>query len=120
MIRKFKSPSIISAAGVPSKVIEEFIGRVNSATEDVSIARMSAAPGWEEPGQRPEFTEYTVVLSGMVRVASADGVTDAAAGEVVIAPAGEWVKYSTPGAEGAEYISVCLPAFSPDTVHRDE
>jgi mannose-6-phosphate isomerase-like protein (cupin superfamily) len=81
---------------------------------------MSASSGWEEPGQRPDFTEYTIVLTGMVRVASEAGTMDVAAGEAVIAPAGEWVRYSTPGREGAEYISVCMPAFSPETVHRDE
>lgn len=120
MPTRLKTPSIVHAAGDRPKTIEEFIGRVNSGTESVSIARMTASPGWEEPGQRPEFAEYTVVLRGMVRVASEDGVLDVAAGEAVIAHPGEWVQYSTPGPDGAEYVSVCLPAFSPDTVHRDE
>jgi mannose-6-phosphate isomerase-like protein (cupin superfamily) len=120
MLKKIEAPSIICAAGSPPKTIEEFIGRVNSDTGAVSIARMSASSGWEEPGQRPDFTEYTIVLTGMVRVASEAGTMDVAAGEAVIAPAGEWVRYSTPGSQGAEYISVCMPAFSPETVHRDE
>jgi mannose-6-phosphate isomerase-like protein (cupin superfamily) len=120
MTTKIKTPSIISAAGNKPKTIEEFIGRVNSNTESVSIARMTSSPGWEEPGQRPQFTEYTVVLKGMVRVESENGILDVAAGEAVVAHSGEWVRYSTPGKEGAEYISVCLPAFSPETVHRDE
>ena len=119
MPTQLKIPSIIRSAGNRPKTIEEFIGRVNSGTESVSIARMTSSPGWEEPGQRPEFTEYTLVLKGMVRVASENGVLDVAAGEAVIAHPGEWVKYSTPGPDGAEYVSVCLPAFSPDTVHRD-
>lgn len=120
MPTKINAPSIINAAGNKPKTIEEFIGQVNSGTESVSIARMTSSPGWEEPGQRPEFTEYTLVLKGLVRVESEDGTLDVGAGEAVVARSGEWVKYSTPGQEGAEYISVCLPAFSPETVHRDE
>jgi len=116
-------PTIIEAAGNKPKRIEEFIGRVNSQTDALSIARMTSPPGWVEPGQTPEFDEYTVVLRGMLRVASRDGSTDLSidvrAGEAVITRAGEWVQYSTPEADGAEYIAVCLPAFSPSTVHRD-
>jgi mannose-6-phosphate isomerase-like protein (cupin superfamily) len=111
-------PMLIEAAGNKPKIIEEFIGRANSNTESLSIARMRSPSGWLEPGQRPEFDEYTVVLKGALRVRAEDGVIDVEAGQAVIAPRGEWVQYSTPGAEGAEYIAVCLPAFSPDTVHR--
>lgn len=114
------SPTVIAAAGNKPKKIEEFIGRVNSGTSAVSIARMTSPSGWVEPAQTPEFDEYTVVLRGSLRVTSEQGVLDVNAGEAVIAPAGEWVQYSTPGAEGAEYVAVCLPAFSPDTVHRKE
>jgi mannose-6-phosphate isomerase-like protein (cupin superfamily) len=120
MPEKINFPSIIEAAGEPPKKIEEFIGRVNSKTETVSIARMKSPSGWEEPGQRPEFTEYTVVLKGMLRVESEEGFLDVSAGEAVIVHPGEWVRYSTPGEDGAEYIAVCLPAFSPETVHRDD
>jgi mannose-6-phosphate isomerase-like protein (cupin superfamily) len=112
-------PSIIEAAGNKPKRIEEYIGRVSSRTTALSIARMTSPPGWVEPGQTPEFDEYTVVLRGMLRVTSRDGALDVHAGQAVIARAGEWVQYSTPGAEGAEYLAVCLPAFSPDIVHRD-
>lgn len=114
-----KHPSVIEAAGNKPKRIEEFIGRVNSKTGGVSVARMQSPGGWVEPGQTPEFDEYTVVLRGSLRVRTRDGVIDVAAGEAVITHKGEWVQYSTPGAEGAEYIAVCLPAFSIDTVHRD-
>jgi len=114
-----KQPSVIEAAGNKPKRIEEFIGRVNSKTGGVSVARMKSPGGWVEPGQTPEFDEYTVVLNGSLRVTTKDGVIDVAAGEAVITHKGEWVQYSTPGAEGAEYIAVCLPAFSMDTVHRD-
>jgi mannose-6-phosphate isomerase-like protein (cupin superfamily) len=114
------APKIIQAAGNKPKVIEEFIGRVNSRTEAVSIARMSSPAGWVEPGQTPEFDEYTVVLRGMVRITTKSGTHDVAAGQAIITPAGEWVQYSTPGADGAEYIAVCLPAFAPAIVHRDE
>ncbi|MHC4117007.1 MAG: cupin domain-containing protein [Planctomycetota bacterium] len=113
------SPSVISAAGNKPKKIEEFIGRVNSETEAVSIARMKSPSGWEEPGQKPQFDEYTVVLRGTLRVESEDGQMDVNAGQAVIAHRGEWVRYSTPGPEGAEYVAVCVPAFSPNTVHRD-
>ena len=113
------NPSVIKACGNKPKIIEEFIGRVNSNTEAISIARMKSPPGWEEPSQTPEFDEYTVVLHGTLRVESKDGQVDVNAGQAVIAHRGEWVRYSTPLSEGAEYIAVCLPAFSPDTVHRD-
>ena len=114
-----KQPSVIEAAGNKPKRIEEFIGRVNSKTAACSVARMTSPGGWVEPGQTPEFDEYTVVLRGSLRVTTRDGVIDVGAGEAVIAHKGEWVQYSTPGAEGAEYVAVCLPAFSMDIVHRD-
>ena len=112
-------PTIIAAAGNKPKIIEEFIGRVNSKTEAASIAKMTSPGGWVEPGQTPEFDEYTVVLRGSLRVTTRSGVLDVGAGQAVITHAGEWVQYSTPGDEGAEYVAVCLPAFSMDTVHRD-
>ena len=115
-----EKPSVIAAAGNKPKIIEEFIGRVNSRTEALSVARMQSPSGWVEPGQAPEFDEYTVVLRGSLRVTTRGGVLDVHAGQAVIAHAGEWVQYSTPGPNGAEYIAVCLPAFSMDTVHRDE
>ncbi|MBV8515791.1 MAG: cupin [Acidobacteria bacterium] len=112
-------PSIITAAGNKPKIIEEYIGRVNSKTDPVSIARMKSPSGWVEPGQTPDFDEYTVVLRGALRVTTRSGVLDVRAGEAVITHAGEWVQYSTPSEDGAEYVAVCLPAFSMDTVHRD-
>ncbi len=114
-----KAPTIIQAAGNKPKIIEEYIGRVNSKTAALSIARMKSPSGWVEPGQTPEFDEYTVVLRGMLRVGSRTGSVDVQAGQAVITHRGEWVQYSTPGPEGAEYIAVCLPAFSPESVHRD-
>jgi len=117
---KIEKPTIIEAAGNLPKRIEEFVGRVNSQTSAASIARMTSPPGWREPGQRPEFDEYTVVLKGCLRVESEDGVLEIRSGEAVITQAGHWVRYSTPEPGGAEYIAVCLPAFSPDTVHRDD
>jgi mannose-6-phosphate isomerase-like protein (cupin superfamily) len=114
-----EGPAVIEAAGNKPKIIEEYVGRVNSGTAAVSIARMVSPAGWVEPGQTPEFDEYTVVLRGMLRVTSKEGFVDVRAGRAVIAHAGEWVQYSSPGEEGAEYIAVCLPAFSPDAVHRD-
>ena len=114
-----ENPSVIAAAGNKPKIIEEFIGRVNSRTEALSVARMQSPSGWVEPGQAPEFDEYTVVLRGTLRVTTKNGSTDVQAGQAVIAHKGEWVQYSTPGAEGAEYVAICLPAFSMDTVHRD-
>jgi mannose-6-phosphate isomerase-like protein (cupin superfamily) len=112
------SPTRIEAAGNVPKLIDEFVGRVNTTTESVSVARMTSPSGWAEPGQTPDFDEVTVVLTGTVRVEHRDGALDVNAGEAVITHAGEWVRYSTP--DGAQYVSVCLPAFSPDTVHRDE
>jgi len=119
MATHIKQPSVIEAAGNKPKRIEEFIGRVNSKTGGVSVARMQSPGGWVEPGQTPEFDEYTVVLRGSLRVTTRNGVLDVGAGEAVIAHKGEWVQYSTPAADGAEYIAVCLPAFSMDSVHRD-
>lgn len=113
------TPSIVRAAGNKPKIIEEYIGRVNSKTDAVSIARMKSPSGWVEPGQTPEFDEFTVVLHGTLRVTTRDGVLDVHAGQAVVTHKGEWVQYSTPGADGAEYVAICLPAFSMDTVHRD-
>ncbi|WP_425614983.1 cupin domain-containing protein [Anatilimnocola sp. NA78] len=113
-------PTRIEAAGTPPKKIEEFIGRVNSKTEALSIARMTSPSGWSEPGQTPQFDEYTVVLRGTLRVETKGLTFEVAAGQAIICHAGEWIRYSTPGADGAEYIAVCLPAFSPSTVHRDD
>ena len=115
-----KKPTVIKPAGNKPKLIEEFFGRVNSKTETVSIAKMTSPGGWLEPGQIPEFDEYTLVLKGNLRVETKSGVTEVKAGEAILAFRGEWVRYSTPGAEGAEYVAVCIPAFSPDNVHRDE
>jgi mannose-6-phosphate isomerase-like protein (cupin superfamily) len=120
MATLISQPKIIPAAGNKPKIIEEFIGRVNSGTAAVSIARMTSPGGWLEPGQMPQFDEYTVVLRGQLRVTTRDGVLDVSAGQAIITSAGEWVQYSTPHPEGAEYIAVCLPAFSPDTLRRDE
>lgn len=113
------APTIVEAAGNKPKRIEEYAGRVNSGHESVSVARMKSPSGWQEPGQRPDFEELTVVLSGMLRVEFEGGSFDVGAGQAVVTEPGEWVRYSTPEADGAEYIAVCLPAFSPDTVHRD-
>ena len=115
-----QAPKVIEAAGNKPKIIEEYIGRVSSKTSEVSIARMKSPSGWVEPGQTPEFDEYTVVLRGSLRVTTKSGSMDVHAGQAVVTPKGEWVQYSTPGPEGAEYVAVCLPAFSMDTVHRDE
>jgi len=112
-------PSRITAAGTPPKLIDEYVGRANSGTAAVSIAHMRSPSGWSEPAQQPEFDEYTVVLRGTLRVEHDGGAIDVRAGEAVITRAGERVRYSTPEAEGAEYIAVCVPAFSPDTVRRD-
>jgi mannose-6-phosphate isomerase-like protein (cupin superfamily) len=117
---KIGKPTIIEAAGNKPKVIEEYIGRVNSQTSDLSIARMISPGGWKEPSQKPEFEEYTVVLKGMLRVKTETQEIDVHAGEAIIVEANKWVQYSTPNENGAEYIAVCLPAFSPDTVHRDD
>jgi len=113
-------PTRIESAGNKPKIIEEYVGRVNSSTEAVSVARMRSPEGWQEPGQTPEFDEYTVVLQGTLRVRHTSGEIDVAAGQGVIVRRGEWIRYSTPFAGGAEYVAVCLPAFSPATVHRDE
>jgi mannose-6-phosphate isomerase-like protein (cupin superfamily) len=112
-------PTVIKAAGNKPKVIEEFIGRVNSQTSQTSIARMNSPAGWIEPGQTPEFDEYSLVLRGMLRAKTRTETIDVRAGQAISIPRGQWVQYSTPEADGAEYISVCIPAFSPQTVHRD-
>lgn len=119
MVKRIDAPRVIEAAGNKPKIIEEFIGRVASGTDAISVARMRSPSGWVEPGQTPEFDEYTLVLRGMLRVSTRNGDVDVRAGQAVITPKGEWVRYSTPEAEGAEYVAVCLPAFSPNTVHRD-
>jgi quercetin dioxygenase-like cupin family protein len=115
-----ESPSIIQAAGTKPKRIEEYAGRVNSGHTGVSVARMKSPEGWVEPGQRPEFEEITVVLAGMLRVEHEAGVLEVRSGQAVVTHPGEWVRYATPEPGGAEYVAVCLPAFSPGTVHRDE
>ena|SRR5690242_13982667 len=114
-----ESPKRIEAAGNKPKLIDEYVGRVNSATDALSVAHMRSPGGWVEPGQTPEFDEFTVVLRGALRVEFAGGALDVRAGQAVITHKGEWIRYSTPEQDGAEYIAVCLPAFSPDTVHRD-
>jgi ethanolamine utilization protein EutQ (cupin superfamily) len=113
------TPSKVEAAGTKPKTIEEYVGRVNSGEERVSVARMRSPEGWVEPGQRPEFDEYTLVLEGCLRVEHSDGVLDVREGQAVLARGGEWVRYSTPEPGGAAYVAVCLPAFSPQIVHRD-
>ncbi len=119
MPRLIERPTVIDCVGTKPKQIQEFAGRVNSGHDGVSVARMISPSGWEEPGQRPEFEEITVVLKGTLRVEHEGGALDVRAGQAIVASAGEWVRYSTPGPEGAEYVAVCLPAFSPTTVHRD-
>lgn len=119
MPRLIAHPTVIAAAGNKPKVIEEYAGLVNSGHAQVSVARMVSPQGWEEPGQRPEFEEVTVVLKGMLRVEHEGGVLDVRAGQAVVSAPGEWVRYSSPEPGGAEYVAVCLPAFSPATVHRD-
>ncbi len=119
MPRLIEKPSIIEAAGTKPKRIEEYAGRVNSGHETVSVARMKSPQGWVEPGQRPDFEELTVVLGGMLRVEHDGGTLEVRAGQAIVTAPGEWVRYSTPEDGGAEYVAVCLPAFSPDTVHRD-
>jgi mannose-6-phosphate isomerase-like protein (cupin superfamily) len=114
------SPSRVEAAGTKPKLIDEFVGRVNTGEARVSVARMRSPEGWVEPGQRPEFDEWTVVLDGALHVEHEGGELDVRAGQAVLVRAGEWVRYSTPEAGGAQYVAVCLPAFAPDTVHRDE
>lgn len=119
MIRKIDKPTAIRAAGNVPKQIEEYVGRVNSGTKEVSIAKMISPQGWIEPGQKPEFNEYTVVLKGILRIKLKDQEMEVKAGEAVIIDQNEWVQYSTPYEGGAEYMAICLPAFSPDMVHRD-
>ena len=120
MPRLIERPTVIDATGNRPKQIQEFAGRVNSEHSAVSVARMVSPGGWQEPGQRPDFEEITVVLRGMLRVEHEGGAIDVRAGQAVVTAPGEWVRYSTPGQDGAEYIAVCLPAFSPSTVHRDQ
>jgi len=120
MPTRIAAPTRIEAAGNKPKLIDEYVGLVNTGTEDVSVAHMRSPGGWQEPGQTPEFDEYTIVLRGVLRVESRGGTMDIRTGEAVIAHAGEWIRYSTPEPEGAEYIAVCVPGFSPGTVHRDE
>lgn len=120
MANLIQQPMIIRAAGNTHKEIAEYVGRLNSATEALSIAHMKSPAGWSEPGQSPEFDEYTLVLRGALRVETRTGTLDVKAGQAIIARRGEWVRYSTPGPEGAEYVAVCLPAFSSELVRRDE
>lgn len=114
-----ESPTVIAAAGNKPKRIEEYAGRVNSGHTGVSVARMVSPQGWMEPGQRPEFEEVTVVLKGLLRVEHEQGTMDVRAGQAVVTKPGEWVRYSSPEPDGAEYVAICVPAFSPGTVHRD-
>ena len=120
MPRLIEQPTVIKSAGNKPKQIQEFAGRVNSGHAGISVARMVSPSGWQEPGQRPEFEEITVVLRGLLRVEHENGTIDVRAGQAIVTSPGEWVRYSTPEPEGAEYVAVCLPAFSPATVHRDE
>jgi mannose-6-phosphate isomerase-like protein (cupin superfamily) len=115
-----EAPSVITAAGTPPKLIAEYVGRLNTGGSALSIAHMISPGGWREPGQTPEFDEYTVVLRGILRVETRTLGIEVRAGQAIVAPKGEWVQYSTPGEGGAEYVAICLPAFSPETVHRDE
>jgi mannose-6-phosphate isomerase-like protein (cupin superfamily) len=119
MPRLVAKPILVEAAGTPPKRIEEYAGRVSTGHASASVARMVSPQGWQEPGQRPDFEEITVVLRGTLRVEHEGGVLEVEAGQAVVTAPGEWVRYSTPGEGGAEYVAVCLPAFSPDTVHRD-
>lgn len=120
MPERIEEPNRVTAAGEPPKLIDEYVGRVNTGESRVSVAHMRSPSGWSEPGQRPEFDELTVVLHGTLVVEHEGGTFEVHAGQAVHARPGEWVRYSTPGPDGAEYVAVCLPAFSPDTVHRDE
>ena len=120
MAQLIEAPTVVQAAGNLPKRIEEFVGRVRTGTGALSIARMRSPGGWAEPGQTPEFDEFTLVLRGRLRVETRGGTLDVKAGQAVIAPRGEWVRYSTPETDGAEYVAVCVPAFAPTTVHRDE
>jgi mannose-6-phosphate isomerase-like protein (cupin superfamily) len=119
MATLIERPTIVEAAGNIPKIIEEYVGRIHTGATGVSIARMRSPGGWQEPGQTPEFDEYTVVLRGTLRVETREGTFEVGAGQAIVAHAGEWVRYSSPDQDGAEYVAVCLPAFSPATVHRD-
>lgn len=119
MAKLISQPTKIAAAGNKPKIIEEYFGRVNSGTSELSLARMRSPAGWVEPGQKPEFDEYTLVLNGMLQVETKQGIHQVHAGQAIIVSRDEWVRYSTPGDDGAEYIALCLPAFSPSIVHRD-
>jgi mannose-6-phosphate isomerase-like protein (cupin superfamily) len=120
MPRLIEQPARIVAAGNKPKLIEEFIGRVNSQHDQLSVARMTSPAGWAEPGQRPEFLEISLVLAGTLHVEHEGGMLDVTAGQAVVCEPGEWVRYSTPRPSGAEYVAICLPAFAPTTVHRDD
>ena len=120
MPRLIAGPTIVQAAGTPPKRIEEYAGRVNSGHSSVSVARMMSPHGWREPGQRPDFEEITVVLRGMLRVEFEGGSLDVRAGQAIVTAPGEWIRYSTPDQGGAEYVAICIPAFSMDSVHRDD
>jgi len=119
MVRRIEAPVVIAAAGNKPKRIEEFVGRVATESAEISVARMVSPEGWQEPGQRPQFEEITIVLRGLVRVEHEGGVMEVRGGQALLAMPGEWVRYSTPEPGGAEYVAVCLPAFSPENVHRD-
>ena len=119
MARLIVKPTTIPAAGEPPKIIEEFIGRINSQTTAVSIAKMTSPSGWREPGQTPEFDEYTIVLHGELQVETRNGTHKVTAGQAIVVHGGEWVRYSTPGPDGAQYVAICLPAFALTSVHRD-
>jgi mannose-6-phosphate isomerase-like protein (cupin superfamily) len=119
MARLIDQATVIPAAGQPAKIIKEFVGRVNSGTNAISIAKMTSPSGWREPGQTPDFDEYTIVWQGELQVETRDIIHKVGAGQAIVVSAGEWVRYSTPGPDGARYIAVCLPAFSPEAVHRD-
>lgn len=120
MAKKIENPTIIKAAGNKDKIIKEYFGAVNSGDKNVSIAIMKSPDGWLEPGQTPEFDEYTVVLGGVLHIETKDGEFDVKAGEAIMAKKNEWIRYSSPNPEGASYVAVCIPAFLPDSVHRDE
>ncbi len=119
MAKLIATPTKIDAAGNAPKMIEEYVGHVNSQTEQVSIARMRSPQGWQEPGQTPEFDEYTLVIAGTLRVETRDATFDVAAGQAIHTPKNEWVRYGSPHEGGADYVAVCVPAFDPDTVHRE-
>jgi ethanolamine utilization protein EutQ (cupin superfamily) len=120
MARLIEAPTVVEAAGTPPKRIEEFVGRMNTGEAAVSVARMVSPGGWAEPGQTPDFDEYSIVIAGELQAETRDGILRARAGQALFVSAGEWVRYSTPGDAGAQYVAICLPAFSPETVHRDD